>query len=517
VIILDYTLKVNLMLWLRSFLGYDNALGMGGKFRFRRTTLLIVAMVAFLCGLGLARTHIAIAGSWIWLSLMLAVVVLRQKRFASLFFIALLGLSLGWWRGSVYIRQLSAYQPLIKRPVIMTAQADTDAIYSKSQLSFDVRRIHVQEPIRATLVGKMGIKGFGERAVYRGDILQIEGKLYPTRGSRQASISYAQLKVLQRSHSTIENLRRRFQTGMLSALPEPLASFGLGLLIGQRNTLPQTATEQLKSVGLTHIVAVSGYNLTIIMSAVYLVLKKRSKYQSTILSLGLIGLFLLFTGFSPSIVRAAIVSGLSICALYYGHRFRPLLLLLLAATMTAGWYPIYIWADIGWYLSFLAFFGVLIIGPLIIKRIYDKKQPRLITTVVIATLSAQLMTLPLIMYIFGEVSLIALPANVLIVPLVPLAMAVSFVAALGGMLVPSVAGWLAWPAKILLTYMLDMVNLLARIPHALTQRRLSLTYMVLFYAIIAACTLIIWSKVKKKNGIITSKQAEAVTGQADIK
>lgn len=142
---------------------------------------------------------------------------------------------------------------------------------------------------------------------------------------------------------------------MQSALPEPAASFGLGLLIGQRSTIPKSVSLQLAAVGLTHVVAVSGYNLTIIMRAVRKLLRKRSKYQSTVASLLLIGIFLLFTGFSASIVRAAIVSTLSLWAWYYGRTFRPIVLILLAAVITAGVYPIYLWSDIGWYLSFLAF------------------------------------------------------------------------------------------------------------------------------------------------------------------
>ena len=99
--------------------------------------------------------------------------------------------------------------------------------------------------------------------------------------------------------------------------------------------MPLSINTQLAAVGLTHIIAVSGYNLTIIIRAMRRLLTKRSKYQSTLLSFGLIAVFLLVTGFSASIVRAAIVSGLSLIAWYYGRAFRPLLLILLSAVITA--------------------------------------------------------------------------------------------------------------------------------------------------------------------------------------
>jgi len=121
-------------------------------------------------------------------------------------------------------------------------------------------------------------------------------------------------------------------------------------------------------VGLTHIIAVSGYNLTIILHAGKRLLGKRSKRISTFLSLALIAVFLLLAGASASIVRAAIVSVLSIAAGYYGRTFKPLNLIVLAAAITAWANPVYVWSDVSWYLSFLAFYGVMVVSPLIQKR-----------------------------------------------------------------------------------------------------------------------------------------------------
>jgi competence protein ComEC len=363
--------------------------------------------------------------------------------------------------------------------------------------------LQITDPVQIRLVGKATIKGFGVPMVYKGDKVQAEGKLYLTRGSKQAGLSFAQLEVLEPDHSRVQSIKREFEAGMQSALPEPLASFALGLLIGQRSTLPQKVSDQLSAVGLTHIVAVSGYNLTIIVLAVTKVLKKRSKYQIMVCSLLLIGSFLLFTGLSASIVRAALVSVVGLVAWYYGRQIRPLLLILLAAALTGGWYPLYAWSDIGWYLSFLAFFGVLILGPLITRRLYKDKQPSFMTALVIETLSAQIMTVPLIMYIFGQYSVVALVANILVVPLVPLAMLLTLVAGLGGMLLPQIAGWLALPARLLLTYMLDVVALFSRIPFAVAHPQINVAAMIALYATAVFFCVVLWFKTKARNVIIT--------------
>ncbi len=233
-------------------------------------------------------------------------------------------------------------------------------------------------------------------------------------------------------------------------------------------------------VGLVHIVAVSGYNLTILVRATSR-LKMRSKYQQLVLSLSLIVAFVLMTGFSASIVRAAIVSGLGLWAWFYGRELRPFLLIAFAAAITGFINPFYVWGDLSWYLSFLAFFGVLIVSPLIAARLF-KHRPKILALVVLETLSAELMTLPLIMMTFSQLSLIGLVANALVVPLVPLAMLLSAIAAAAGMLIPAFAGWLAWPANNLLTYMLDVAHLLSGLPSIFLHRSISLQAMLGFYA-----------------------------------
>lgn len=475
------------------------------KDRFRRTTLLSFLFAGILVGLAIVQAGVTLHASWAILALIFLIMFYGQKNLISLFLIVLFGLCLGNARGSVFVVKTDAYSTLFAKKVIITGKAKTDAVYAKqSQLSFDMSELRVEEPKEENLVGIIGVSGFGEKAVYRGDIVRVEGKLQQTRGSKQARMSFAQIDVIQHKDSAIENIRRDFVAGMYSAVSEPEASFGLGLLIGQRTTLPEEVAEMLKIVGLTHIIAVSGYNLTILVRAAQRGFAKRSKYQAVLASSILIVGFLLVTGLSASIVRAAIVSGLSLIAWYFGRRFKPTLLLLLTAAITALWYPIYLWSDIGWYLSFLAFYGVLVVAPLVVLRIWKSKETGNLRQIVVESICAQIMTLPLIMWIFGQASLIGLIANVLVVPIVPIAMLFSAVAGLAGMLVPSIAGWFAWPAQIVLTYILDVAQLLSKVPHALVQAKLNLFGMLFLYGLLFVCVAILMHKTK--NAILTDKE-----------
>lgn len=124
-------------------------------------------------------------------------------------------------------------------------------------------------------------------------------------------------------------------------------------------------------------------------------------------------------------------------------------------------------------------------------------------TLIIETSAAQIMTMPIIMYIFGQFSAVALLANVLVVPLVPIAMSLCLAAGLAGMFVPFMSGWLAMPSRLSLTYMLDVVSLLSRLPRALVKQSITVWQMVLMYSGMIMLVIILWHKIKTSSGIIT--------------
>jgi competence protein ComEC len=404
-------------------------------------------------------------------------------------------------------RQLHIYTEYEKQAVVFIGTATDDGIYGKQyQTTFGLDHIRIVSPQQIDVPGRITVSGFGANAVYRGDMIQISGKLRLTRGTNQAAVSFAQLRVIGRNMSPIDTFRRKFAAGMQSALPEPAASFGMGILIGQRSTLPPEVTESLLVVGLTHIIAVSGYNLTIIVEAARRLFEKRSKYQMTVTCAALILVFILITGNSPSIVRASIISMLSITAWYFGRTINALVLLLSAAAITVIANPLYLWGNVSWYLSFLAFFGVVVLGPLITWKLYKSKKPGLIMQVLLESICAEIMTLPYILYIFGQMSNVSLLANVLVVALVPLAMLLCLVAGLAGMLLPVMAGWFAWPARLLLTYMLDAANLLSRVPHAFAEGvGFSFVQLLGWYMVVGMWIAIVHYKKEREYGTITEK------------
>ena len=409
------------------------------------------------------------------------------------------------------MEKLAANSTFFDQKVTLIGKAGGDGVYGrKSQLTFDLKNAYVASGDQTVLVGKIGVSGFGENMIFRGDTIQVTGKLRKGTGSHQGWMSFAQMQALERDTSILEKVRKKFGAGMYTALPEPLGSFAMGLLIGQRTSLPDDVYDDLLKVGLVHIIAVSGYNLTIILRACWKLLGNRSKYQTMVVSVTLICTFLLITGASASIVRASIVSGLSILAWYYGRNFKPVTLILLAAAITSLASPLFVWSDLGWYLSFLAFYGVLVLAPQVRYRMIPARlRESVLLGIALESLCAEIMTLPLILYIFGQMSHISLLANVVIAVFVPLAMLLTVLAGLAGTFLMQIAGWIAWPAVILLTYMLDMAHILASIPHVFVQNiGFSLAAMIGMYVLVVLLNLVIYSRLKRNRAIITALQEE---------
>ena len=457
-----------------------------------RTTAINLVCAGVLSGLGLFRLT-GYDTITVILCLFVVALFLAPKHYAIMVVVSVfIGLICGYWRGAVFNDRLQSYQHLYGNKVIMHVFADSSATYSNNaQLEFDATHIAVVSPTPTNLPGKIVVSGYGVTSILRGDTVTVEGVLRSRKGAKIAGVSYAQLRVERRSASPIEAMRRNFLAGLATSLPEPHDQFAAGLLIGQRSELPDSVTQTLRTVGLSHVIAVSGYNLTIMAEVARRYMGKKSKFRSTMGSIVLVLLFVALAGSSASIARAALVSILTICAAHYGRQVKPLTLLLLAAGYTAVQNPINLWLDIGWYLSFLAFFGVLIVAPTIIGRLYNsrQRQPHPITALLVETVSAQIMTVPITMYVFGQVSVVSLVANLFVVPFVPMAMLLSVVAGLAGMVVPQVAAIVAWPAKILLDFMLSIASLFSRLPHALAHTSLVAWQMLALYAIIVALVL----------------------------
>lgn len=456
-----------------------------------------VMLAALLIGLYISRLGVSLpVGMLVFVPILL---IITKNRKLSIACMVGMGLIIGLVRGGQLFNQIDKYKDLYGERVVVTGIVEDDTGYDRrKQTEFHLKSVTIDDK---RMPGRIRVRGFGANDVSRGDRVRASGNLNSTLGtSRQGSLSFAEITLLGKDDSWSSKLRAKFFASTYSVLPEPQASFGLGFLVGSRSNLPEEFSDQLSLTGLTHIVAVSGYNLTIIVQLVKRLFDKKSAYLTVFSSLLLIAGFLLMTGWSPSIMRASIIAGLSLLAWYYGRTFNPLVLILLGAAITGMINPLYVWGDAGWYLSFLAFAGILIVAPMISTVVKKRrhKEPSLLTKTLIETLSAQLITLPFIAFLFGGISLIAPLSNLLVVPLIPLAMLLVFAAGTAGMVSIILGLWVALPARVIMTWMVWLIERLAMIPGAKIDLQLSALRMIIIYLILMAAIYSGWRYLGRK-------------------
>lgn len=446
-----------------------------------------------LLGLVLGRIW-PIAVSWIAVvgGLVLLPGAIRSRRWWTVIVMVVAGLLIGWNRGSLESVSLQSYQRWVDQIVIVSGTIVDDPSYGKhgdQQMRLGDITINGQ-----AMKGSIFVSTTSFLDIKRDDHITLQGKLDDGFASYAATLHFATLTTATDGATPIRNLRDAFAAGVRNGVPEPEASLGVGFVVGQRSALPDDLDEQLKVVGLTHIVVASGYNLTILVRFARRLFAKHSRYLAMSVSLALVLTFIAFSGATPSMIRAGMVTVLSLLAWYYGRRFHPLLLILFVAAATAYWNPTYVWADVGWYLSFLAFSGVLILSPLITARIYGERTPPAIVQMIIETVAAELLTLPLILLVFERVPVFALLANLLVGPTIPLAMLATTIVGAIGMVMPALAGMFGIPATIIVGYTVAVVQWLSAIPWAQIATGISPFTLGAFYTMIVGTITVWWFK-----------------------
>ncbi len=244
--------------------------------------------------------------------------------------------------------------------------------------------------------------------------------------------------------------------------PPQAAAFLMGILAGERHGLSEQTAHDFQRTGLTHVLALSGYNVSIVL-AVMLAIFGRRRFG---IAAGLVVLaaFVAIAGPSASVLRAALMGGFIVLAQTFGRPQSARRACLISAAillLTSPWSLRY---DLGFDLSFLATLGILWFEPAFRRRF--QRLPKVIAETLAATAAATLLTMPLIVWSFGIVSLVSPLANLLIVPLIPWLMLGGFAAVVVGGLSPGLAGLIAGPVGWLTTLVLSIVHTLAELPFA---------------------------------------------------
>ncbi len=461
-------------------------------------------LLAIACGGIFIGVFVAqyVKGEWTssFLNLIIAaliIVLVFWRRYIYLIPVLIIGgLLLGLWRGSLSQNELAKFQPFYGKNISVSGMVKDDIdTGSSGQIVIRLDNISIENN---KLPGVLYVTAATEAEIKRGDSLQISGLLKEGFGNFSGTIYRANIdKIIHpRPGDIARQIRDWFADAIRRVIPAPESSLGIGFLVGQRRALPADLVLALQMVGLTHVVVASGYNLTILVRLARRLFEKVSKYLSALSAGLMIFGFMAITGLSPSMSRAGLVSALSLLAWYYGRKFHPIVLLMVAISVTVLINPSYAWGDLGWQLSFMSFAGVMILAPLACRYFFGDEKPKFIAQILIETMSAFVVTAPILIMAFGQLSNVSLFSNLLVLPLVPLAMLLAFIAGIGSLILPSIGWIIATPATWLLKYMVGVAEYLAALPWAISKIDMQWWGVTIIYLAISAACFYMWRVTK---------------------
>ena len=329
-----------------------------------------------------------------------------------------------------------------------------------------------------------------------GDVLELTGRLeeppnlgdfdygaYLANQGIRAVMPFPQVRPLDEgggnpARGAIYGLRRQVSRGIDRALPEPQASLAQALLLGLRGPLADSVTDDFRSTGTSHLLAISGLHVGTLLAmslglGVWILGRRRQLYL--LVPLGAVWLYALLSGLSPSVERAAIMASVYLLAMALSRPRSILPALALAAGVMVGLEP-QILKQVSFQLSFTAVAGISLVttsdspflGRLFAPPMggggWRSALVRWLTLAVVVSVAATVATLPLIAFNFHRIPTLGVPTTILALPALPFLLVTSALVAVAGMAHPvagQVAGWVAW---VPLEYFIRLVGLVAKVP-----------------------------------------------------
>lgn len=352
--------------------------------------------------------------------------------------------------------------------------------------------VELKEPLRGTVAVYTQIY---PRYFY-GDLLDIAGEVQEGK-NRAYFISFPKIERVfaGQGGSAKEKLfafKEKFISIFQNIFPQEEAALLSGLTLGERADFSEEFKEKLSKSGTNHIVALSGYNIALIVSLISILfsyfLSKKTAFYFT---LAMIVLFVLMTGAEASVVRAAIMGIIALLAVHLGRMYSFRNAIVLAAFFMVLINPLVLVFDAGFALSFMALLGIVYVAPALRIFLRLKEGGGFLgwRENMLATLSAQVAVIPILLQNFGVLSFMSLPANVLILSAIPLVTVFGFFVGFSGFISLSLAKVLGWFLYPFLSYIIAVIKIFSAIG---LQIDLGISWFgaVLYYALLAG--FVVW-------------------------
>lgn len=374
-------------------------------------------------------------------------------------FIFLVAFSFGSLRYS--IKDFHQSRTPLMTGVVIEEPEDKDNFRRFVLLSDNGEKVLVQAPLYSPVQ-------YGDRVIVEGE-LEVPGLIegedngisfdygkYLAKDDIYHILNFADVEIVSSGNgnkikSILFKLKKNFVGHIKDILSEPFASLLAGLIVAGRDAMPKDILEEFRRAGVVHIVVLSGFNITLIAEFM------RKLFRSNWVAVIGIFLFVLMTGAEATVVRASIMALIVILARVFGRNYSAPRALLLGGFLMLLQNPKILVFDPSFQLSFLATLGLIYLCPPIERGLRFVSQKWKLRETLAQTVATQLTVLPLLIYSIGDISLVSLPANLLILLIIPFTMLVGFVATI----LSYVSAALAWPLAFISHLLLSWILLVS--------------------------------------------------------
>jgi len=410
----------------------------------------------FMAGIALASLNVTVWAT-LFLTVIISAIILykKERALAALVFAVLAGFSYFYFHAAVKVENIPFGEIETYRGVVSG--------HPESRLKSQKLNIELQPPYS------------GEVAVYTdlypvyeyGDLIEFTGTINKSPSGRINISLPRSIALISNDHGNkvkqfIFSIRDRLVENLQAALPSHQAALMSGILLGERAEFTDEFKEAMKASGTTHIVALSGFNISIIGMLVSNMLSSfMSRRRSFYVTLVFIILFVLMTGAEASVVRAAIMGIIMLLAAQTSRIYNFRNAITLTAFLMLLLDPTLLVFDVGFQLSFTALLGIIYLEPVFKKYSPLKKEPGFLSwrDNLRQTTAAQLAVLPIVLTTFGSFNPLSLIANVLILEFIPATMLFGFLTSVAGLISFNLSLVFSLPTGALLAYETFIINL----------------------------------------------------------
>jgi competence protein ComEC len=275
---------------------------------------------------------------------------------------------------------------------------------------------------------------------------------------RRAEVSIVDKSGVGSINGLLFELKKRYLQSLASNIPEPESALAGGITVGAKSSMGKELLEQFRKTGVIHIVVLSGFNVAIVaIFFTYIFGFLGIRVGRALAVIGII-LFAVLTGGGATVVRASAMGVLAILALTVRRKYMVLRALMIAAFAMLLYNPKILLYDISFQLSFVATLGMILGMPIILRYMSFMPSYLKMREIVSATIATQIFVAPLLLYYMGELSLVAILANALVLPMVTISMLMVFIAGVLGL----VSSVLALPFASVSYWLLHSIIMIAQ-------------------------------------------------------